>query len=113
MKIQIAESIKEEIARKVVEQAAPGYDKDYQGQWYVVDGKQVVHAQRNRPWNPWSDNAQIIAVDDLVWYCGGAQDENADFEVGDGEDEFNAGVEFALGYVPDAYDTADLPYEDA
>jgi hypothetical protein len=114
MKIQIADSIKREIAEKVVEQASPGYSKDAQGEWYVVDGSSVVYAQANRPWNPWHDDAQVVAVDDLVWYCGGAQDENASFEVeSDDKDEFEAAVEFVLGYVPSEYDTADLPYEDA
>lgn len=121
MKIQIAESIKGEIAEKIAEQASPGYSKDVQGEWYVVDGVKVVHAERTRPWDPWHDDAKVVSVEDLVWYCGGAQEENADFDPSVADDiegdtqeaAWERAVEFALGYVPDAYDTADLPYEDA
>lgn len=107
--ISISEDIKEEIARKVVEQAHPGYSVDYQGQWYVVDGSSVQHKQRNAPWAPWSDDSAVIAVDDLVNIYGGADDENAVFSLEDtsgysDEEQLEIAVEFALGYVPDSYD---------
>lgn len=110
--VTISESIKEEIARRVVEQAHPGYSSDYMGQWYVVDGRAVVHAERNRPWNPWSDDAAVISVDDLVHIYGGADEEHASFGLDtsdeyDDEEQIGIAVEFALGYVPDSYDAAD------
>lgn len=109
--IQIAESIKQEIAERVVEQASPGYTKDYQGEWYVVNGSSVQHKQRNAPWSPWSDSADVISVDDLVFIYGGADVERADFSIEPSEysDEEQVGiaVEFALGYVPDSYDADD------
>lgn len=116
--ITIDESIKQEIAEKVCKQAAPGYEKLAQGEWFVVNGEKVVHAQEHRPWDPWNDD-DVVAVDDLVWYCGGARQEHADFDPSPAEGEYDQdvaweiAVEFALGYVPSAYDTADLPYEDA
>lgn len=106
--ISISEDIKQEIAEKVAQQASAGYSVDAQGEWYVVDGERVVHAQRNRPWNPWSDDADVIAVDDLVFLYGGAEQEHADFENGvDGADDWEPAVDFALGYVPSSYDAAD------
>lgn len=112
--ITISESIKEEIARRVAEQQSAGYSIDAQGQWYVVDGAQVVHAQRNRPWNPWHDAADVIGVEDLVNIYGGADAERADFTNGEGgADDFDITVEFALGYVPDSYDADDYEARDA
>lgn len=114
----IKEEIKEEIATRLVQQEALGHDKEYQGEWYVVNGDKVVHAERNRPWNPWGDDDAVIAVDELIFELGGAGDENASFtsepqydEDGDvielSEEEttaeFEAQVSFALGYVPDEY----------
>lgn len=106
--IQISESIKQEIAEKVVEQAHPGYSADYMGQWYVVDGTSVQYKQSNAPWAPWSDDADVISVDDLVNIYGGADAENADFSIEaseySDEQQVEIAVEFALGYVPDSYD---------
>lgn len=103
--ITIAESIKSEIARRVAEQAGAGYSKDAQGEWYVIDGERVVHAQPNRPWNPWHDDAQVIDVETLVFEFGGAEAEHADFENGvDGADDFEAAADFAFNYVPDSYE---------
>lgn len=103
--ITISENIKEEIARRVAEQQSAGYSVDAQGQWYVVNGAQVVHKQRNAAWAPWSDDADVIGVEDLVNIFGGADDDRADFTNGeDGADDFEVTVEFALGYVPDSYD---------
>ncbi len=102
--IKIEESIKQEIAEKVAQQASAGYAKDYQGEWYVVNGSSVVHEQSNAQWSPWHDDDDVISVEDLVFEFGGAGDENADFEnSGDGED-FSLTVDFALGYVPNSYD---------
>lgn len=109
--IQISDSIKQEIAERVVEMAHPGYSKGYQGEWYVVDGSRVVHAQGNRPWDPWHDAADVIAVDDLVNIFGGGNRDRADFW-GDDDGDYDRKdideirIEFALGYVPDSYDAA-------
>jgi hypothetical protein len=53
----------------------------------------------------------VIHVNDLVWYFGGAKEENADFDPSietagaqDEQDGMRIAVEFALGYVPDSYD---------
>lgn len=103
--ITISESIKQEIAEKVAEQASAGYSPDAQGNWYVVDGERVMHYESTAAWKPWNDDASVIHVNDLVWYFGGAKEENADFENGvDGADDFDLTVEFALGYVPNSYD---------
>jgi hypothetical protein len=107
--IQISDSIKQEIAERVVEMAHPGYSADYQGNYYVVNGERVMHRQSNARWNPWSDDADVIHVNDLVWYFGGAKQENADFDPtpAEGYDEETGteiAVGFALGYVPDSYD---------
>lgn len=110
--IQISDSIKGEIAEKVCEQAGPGYVKDYRGEWFVVDGERLMHKERNAPWSPWSDDASVISVDDLVFIYGGAEAENCDFDpspAGDIEGDtteaaWGRAVEFALGYVPDSYD---------
>lgn len=112
--ITISESIKQEIAERVVEMASPGYSPDAQGNWYVVDGERVMwHNNNTAQWTPWSDDAATIHVNDLVWYFGGAEAENADFdpsiETAGEEDEqegMKIAVEFALGYVPDSYDAA-------
>lgn len=117
-RITISDSIKQEIAEKVCEQAAPGYEKLAQGQWFVVNGEKVVHAQEHRSWDPWHEDDEVVAVDDLLWYCGGARREHADFDPSPAEGEYDEAtaweiaVEFALGYVPDAYDTKDLPYRE-
>lgn len=106
--ITISESIKQAIAEKVAEQASAGYSADAQGEWYVVNGTAVVHKQRTAAWTPWSDDDQVIAVDDLVNLYGGAEAEQADFENGvDGADDFDLTVDFALGYVPSQYDADD------
>ena len=89
--IQISESIKQEIAEKVAAQQSAGYSVDAQGRWYVVDGTAVMHKQRNASWSPWHDDADVIEVEDLVNIFGGA-------------DDYEAAVDFALGYVPDNYD---------
>jgi hypothetical protein len=103
--IKIAENIKEAIARKLVEQESAGYSKDAQGQWYVVNGSRAVHAERNRPWNPWSDDAVVVSVDELVFEFGGASADHASFwSEGDDDSQFESRVEFALDYVPDSYD---------
>lgn len=105
--IRINETIRREIAEKVAEQATAGYMKDAQGEWYVVDGTEVVRRERRAPWNPWHDGADVISVEDLVFEFGGAEADQADFENGvGGADDFDAAVTFALGYVPDAYDAA-------
>lgn len=109
--VTISESIKQEIAERIVEQAHPGYSSDYQGQWYVVDGSSVQHKQRNAPWAPWADDSDVIAVDDLVFIYGGAATENAKFEIEaseySDEEQIDIAVSFALGYVPDSYDADD------
>ena len=113
--ITIANGIKQEIAKKVVEISHPGYSIDAQGSWYVVDGSSVMHAQANRPWNPWHDNADVISVEDLVVLFGGAEDCDFDPSPSDDvteDDAYEAAVGFALGYVPDSYDTADMPVND-
>lgn len=103
--VTISDSIKQEIAEKVAEQASAGYSPDAQGNWYVVDGARVTHYSSTAAWKPWHDDADVIHVNDLVWYFGGAEQERADFENGvDGADDFDLTVEFALGYVPDSYD---------
>lgn len=111
MKITISESIKQEIAERVIEQAHPGYSADYMGQWYVVNGSSVQHKQRNAPWSPWSDDADVISVDDLVNIYGGADAENADFSIEaseySDEEQVEIAISFALGYVPDSYDADD------
>lgn len=103
--IQISNSIKQEIAKKVATQHSAGYAREYQGSWYVVDGTAVMHKESNAPWTPWSDDADVIEVEDLVNIFGGADRDHADFENGvDGADDFDLTVEFALDYVPDSYD---------
>lgn len=109
--IIIKEAIREEIAQRVVEQAHPGYNADYMGEWYVVNGAAVVHCQRNAQWNPWQDDDAVIAVDDLVNIYGGADAEHAVFdptpaEGYDAETGTEIAVSFALGYVPAEYDAA-------
>lgn len=112
--IQISESIKQEIAEKVAQQQSAGYSVDAQGQWYVVDGEEVMHAQRNRPWNPWHDSADVISVEDLVNIYGGAEEDRAEFTNGeDGADDYEVAVDFALGYVPDSYDAEAYEARDA
>lgn len=125
--ITINEDIKQEIAEKVAEQAHPGYSKDAQGEWYVVNGEKVVHAQSNRPWDPWNEDDEVVSVDDLVWCCGGGEQDHADFDPTPDPSGINSypadpdeaeklawelAVGFALGYVPDSYDPATLPYEE-
>lgn len=106
--ITINESIKQEIAEKVVEQSSAGYSHDAQGSWYVVDGERVVHAQARRPWNPWSDDADVIGVEDLVNIYGGAEADRALFwDDREGNEQYDAQVDFALSYVPDSYDADD------
>ena len=103
--IVINDDIKDEIAKRVAEQASAGYSPDAQGNWYVVDGAYVMHLDSNAAWKPWNDDANVIHVNDLVWYFGGAKEENADFENGvDGAEDFDIAVEFAFGYVPASYD---------
>ena len=107
--IKIVEGIKNEIAQRVVEQSHPGYTIDALGAWYVVDGECVMHAQQNRPWDPWHDDADVIGVEDLVNIFGGAERDLAEFDptpVDGSSDEvgFEMAVEFALEYVPDQYD---------
>lgn len=106
--ITISESIKQEIAERVVEQAHPGYSAEYQGEWYVVNGARLMHKQRNAPWSPWSDGDAVISVEDLVFWAGGADQDRADFDAGNYDDvnEVEAAVSFALDYVPDSYDAA-------
>lgn len=116
--IQISESIKQEIAERVVEQAHPGYSSEYMGEWYVVNGTRVQHKQRNAPWAPWSDAADVISVEELVFLYGGAEQDRADFDptpsddLSENEDEaermgYESAVAFALDYVPASYDAAD------
>lgn len=103
--IIIKEDIKQEIAEKVALQAGAGYMKDFHGEWFVVDGTEVVHRASNAPWNPWHDGADVISVEDLVFEFGGAEQEGADFKNGVGRaDDFDVTVAFASGYVPDSYD---------
>lgn len=99
--ITIEEGIKQEIAERVASSTTPGYSTALHGQWFVVDGEAVVHRASNAPWNPWPDDATVISVSDLVWFFGGGEAEGADFSP---FGEWEIAVEFALGYVPDAYD---------
>jgi hypothetical protein len=99
--ITIEEGIKQEIAERVASSTTPGYSTALHGQWFVVDGEAVVHRASNAPWNPWPDGSEAIGVSDLVWFFGGAELEGADFSP---FGEWEIAVEFALGYVPDAYD---------
>jgi hypothetical protein len=106
--IKISEGIKGEIAEKVTTQASAGYSKGAQGEWFVVNGTSVQHKEQTAAWVPWSDDADVISVDDLVFIYGGAEAESADFENGlNGADDYDITVEFALGYVPSSYDAAD------
>lgn len=66
-----------------------------------MDGEAVVHRASNAPWNPWPDDRGVISVSDLVWFFGGGEAEGADFSP---FGEWEIAVEFALGYVPDAYE---------
>ena len=84
--ITISEDIKDEIARRVCEQAHPGYSTEYMGEYYVVDGTRVMHAQARRAWNPWPDSADIISVEDLVFIYGGAEESHCDFDPSPAED---------------------------
>lgn len=107
--ITISEHIKGEIAERVVEQAHPGYMAEYQGEWYVVNGTRLMHYQRNAAWEPWADDDAVISVEDLVFLYGGGERENCDFwgeenEEYSEEENNEARVDFALGYVPDNYD---------
>ena len=108
--ITIAENIKDEIARRIVEQAQPGYASEYMGEWYVVDGVQLMHAQQNRHFDPWHDGAEVVSVEDLVFIAGGAHDDHADFDAGNyyDDDEVDAAISFALSYIPDAYEPAEI-----
>ena len=99
--ITIEEGIKQEIAERVVEEATPGYNPALHGQWFVVDGEAVVHRASDARWNPWPDGSEAIGVSDLVWFFGGGEAEGADFSP---FGEWEIAVEFALGYVPDAYE---------
>ena len=100
--ITIEEGIKQEIAERVVEEATPGYNPAHAGQWFVVDGEAVVHRASDARWNPWPDDRGVISVSDLVGFFGGGEAEGADFTPSN-DDEWEIAVEFALGYVPDAY----------
>jgi hypothetical protein len=103
--VKINPEIREEIAIRFCEEQSAGYDSQYMGSWYVVDGNEVVHAASNRPWNPWHDDAKVISVDELVREVGGADVDHASFDIPSpcDEEEFNSHVMFALGYVPDEY----------
>lgn len=106
--ITISERIKQEIAEKVCEQASPGYSSDAQGEWFVVNGTAVMHKQRNAPWAPWPDDADVIAVDNLVNLFGGGSRCDFDPTVCDVQitdaDAWEIAVRFALDYVPNSYD---------
>lgn len=106
--IVISDSIRQEIAARVVEQAHPGYHR--QGYYYVVDGERVMYAETTRQFDPWHDDADVIGVDDLVFIFGGAEADRADFDPTsddpdvDEETAAEIAVDFARGYVPDSYD---------
>ena len=107
--VTISESIKQEIAARVVEQAHPGYDANYMGEWYVVNGTRLMHYQNNAQWTPWNDDDDVISVEDLVMLYGGGEDDNCDFWGEENEDcteeeDNELRIAFALGYVPDSYD---------
>lgn len=66
-KIQVCKdaAFRREVAQKIVAEADPGYHG--QGFYYAdpVNGN-VYYAETTRLWNPWSDDATIVAVADLV-----------------------------------------------
>jgi len=100
-------TIRREIAEKVVEQAHPGYSYPYQGQWYT-DGQRLYHVEEHAPWMPWSDDAVVVSVDDLVFEYGGA-DDSCDFspvDERDGSDITEAAIDFCLAYVPSQIEIA-------
>lgn len=108
--ITISESIRQEIAQRVVEQESAGYSMDAQGEYFVVDGERVMHRSRTAQWAPWHDDAEVIGVLDLVFFFGGAEEAQASFGLERDEandaDAVEAAVSFALDYVPANYDAA-------
>lgn len=107
--IQIDPAIKEEIALCLVHEQSAGYDRQYMGEWYVVDGKRVAHAELNRQFDPWHDEAKVISVDELIFEVGGAEEDGATFDTPSpcSDEEFEAVVSFAYFYVPDSYEVDD------
>lgn len=71
MKYQIDKSIRRDVAKCMVKMSDPGYLKEIQGDWYVVDtdGDQmfdtIMDREYSAPWNPWPDNAVAIPLDAL------------------------------------------------
>lgn len=73
MVITINESIKQDIAQRACEQDHPGYSKDAQGEWFVINGDCLKSVQSNAAWMPWNDDDEVISVDALVKDIGGAE----------------------------------------
>jgi hypothetical protein len=102
----IAEAIKQEVAEAIVRQAAPGYDTRYHGEYYAVDTDgdgeldEVMHAEAQRQWNPWSDSATAIPVEQCVDSDGADFDPSPADGVSD-EDAFAAAVDLALWAILD------------
>lgn len=78
--ITINPSIKGDIAEKIVEQAHPGYSAEYMGAWFT-DGDRLYHRESHAPWNPWSDDAVVVAVDDLIDLSAIDPDPSVDWSV--------------------------------
>ena len=116
--MKIHKNIQQEVAEKMVDMSHPGYAREVQGIYYAVDTDGdaifdvVMHADYNRQWNPWPDQAVAVPVD--AFYI----DSRADFDYTDGVDEdttdededdlYQQAVDFALGELLDEYDMADL-----
>lgn len=82
----IAEEIKQELAEKFAATQHLGYCFETQGDYFAVDTDgdgvldTVYHAEENRPWNPWHDNAVAIPAEDCFNHNGN------DFSWGEYED---------------------------
>jgi hypothetical protein len=99
----IAADIRRKIAEAIVTEEAPGYARQYRGQYYAVDTNgdneldAVMFRESTAQWNPWHDTSTAISVEEIY------ADVDADFsdEVEEGyEDD---AIDFAEGELPEAY----------
>ena len=94
MKYTIADGIKSELAEKMALLMSAGYSADFQGTYYAVDTDDdgvldaIFHAEATRQWNPWSDEAVAVPIDDCF-------DHDNDYSW-DGADDFEVVVSFCF-----------------
>lgn len=103
MKIKIGQC-RREIAEKIALFCAPGYDCS--GKYYAIDSDgdftidKVVFANRNRYFNPWSDNSIAISVIEFL-------PDYVDPTISDDED-YETAIDFIAGEL---YEEIDMETE--